>query len=570
MLISYNYVGDIVSTGINLTSLKKINSVILCKINKEVIGEIPLEFVNTDKRSLSEIHEIELTIPRYVTDEKTKQKVEYALYKEFKNKRNLFIDEKEYYIIEIIKENKRKTEKTITAYKGEYALSKKNISIEDSYIQLISEDLSDMDYPIYSINNELFKSTGWSFGNIEDDILYEDQNAVDRMEKIRKIDSIDTDWYDFIINKLAELYNYVPFFDTINKKIDLVLLENIGEDVQLCLSYDNYIKDLAIESDTKDLITRLTIINDELDIAGNTPTGYNHINNFSYFIETEEMSENLISALSTYELMVEERNAQWKELRNVKIDKISELNLKKNEWFICNSQMNVLLNQVNVFKSKNDIVNASLKEVEYNEKVDQEILIRNAMKQLEEEISLLEESIENINSLCRYETCTDENGHLVFNEDTLSELKEFIFEDSFKENNYVNAEDMIKAGKRKLELACKPTMSYNIDVVNFIDRIIDNEFRQHWKGVLSFGDIIILLDDDGKEEFVYFVGYSYDYKNNNFSLTLSNKKLYKDNIRIIGDSLKTSKKLNKLLSQNNYILNDTKKLRLNMDGREIK
>lgn len=556
------------STTINLTSLKKINSVVLCKINKSQIGEIPTDFIDSEKRSLNEIHEIQLTIPKYITDRKTNKKKEYILYKEFKNKRFLYIDDNEYFVIENVKENKRKTEKVITAYKGEYTLSRKNITIEDSYIQLMSEDLSDINYPIYSINNELQSSTGWSFGHIDDDILYED--IMNKIEKLRKTESVDTDWYDFITGKLAELYDYVPFFDTINKKIDLVKLDNFGEEIQLCLSYDNYMNDLAIESDSKDLITRLNIINDNLDIASATPTGYNHINNFSYFMENGEMSNELISALKKYESMIEDRREQWKALIDEKLKRSTSLNLKRNEWFICNSQLNVILNQINVFRTENDAVNVALKQTEYSLKSDEEKIMRNEIKKLEDEIALLDESILNINILCRYETCTDNRGNLIFTEELLDELKEFVFEDSFKEESYLTEEDMLNASKRKLELECRPTITYDIDVANFIDRIIDNGFRQHWKGILSFGDIIVLLDDEGNEDLVYFTDYTYDYKNNSLSLTLANKKVYKDTIRTINDWRRTSNKIYKIVSQNSYVFNDTKKLRLNMDGREIK
>lgn len=549
-------------TTLNLNKLQKIRSIVLCKINKTEIGEIPVDFINNEKRNLNDIDKIELTIPKYITNRRTKKKEVYHLYKEFKNKRYLYINDNEYFIIDKIKENKRKTEKTITAHRGEYRLSTLNIYLENIYIQLMSEDLSDSNYPIYSFNDLLYNRTGWKIGNIDDNVLYEDID--NKIEKLRKIENVDTNWYDFITDTICEMFNCIAFFDTVNKKVDLVLIENFGEDIQLCLSYDNYMNDLAIESDSKDLITRLTLINDNLDIAGNTITGYNHINNFSYFIEIEEMSNELIKALEVYEQMITERNAQWKALRDEKLSKQSELNIKKNRWLILNSELNIILNQINIFKTQKDATNMVLKQNEYNEKKDNETLLREEIKQLEEQIDLLTDSIDNINSLCRYETCTDSNGQLVFNEELLNELREFIFEDSFKEDSYLNEEDMIAAGERKLELACKPTITYDIDVFNFLNKIIDNNFRKQWKGNLSFGDIIILLDDEGNETYVYFTGFDYDYKSENLSLTLANKKEYKDNIRTIRDTVRTNKKINKLLSQNGYLFNSTKNLRLNM------
>ena len=476
-----------------------------------------------------------------------------------------------FYVISIssiinIRENKRKTEKNIVAYRFEYSLSKKNININSAYIQLLTEDLSDLNYPIYSINNELRTKTGWQFNEIEDSILYDNNN----LEKIRKIENINTDWYDFITNILSELFNFIPFFDTMNKTIDLISLENIGENLQLCLSYDNYMKELATTNDSKETITRMNIESDTLDIMSAMPTGYKFIDNFSYFIEEKEMSDELINALEVYEQMVEIRKSTWEELNRQKTEKEETLVIKKNEWLIINTQIQVIQSQINIFKASNSKTEVARKQIEYIEKKEEENVLRHEVNVLEKEIELLNESIMNIVRLCQYETCTDSDGKLVFPDDILNELKEFIFEESYTDDNFLEAVDMIETCKRKLELSCRPTVTYDIDVENFLDRVISNNFRQQWKGTLLLGDIIILLDDDGNEELVYMIGYEQNYKNKSITLSLANKKFYKDNIRAIRDVLRDSKKINKMMSQNTYIINNAKQNRLNMEDREIK
>ena len=545
---------------------KKIQSVTLCKINREEIGEIHTDFIDNEKRSLNDLHELQLTIPKYIIDDTSKQKKKFFIYDELKNKRLLLIDNKEYFIIDNIKENKRKTEKCIVAYRFEYSLSKKNVNINSAYIQLMTEDLSDINYPVYSINNELKLKTGWEFKEIEDNILYDEKG----LERLRKIENINTDWYDFITNTLSELFNFVPFFNTVDKTINLISLENIGENLQLCLSYDNYMKELATTNDSKETVTRMNMESDTLDIISATPTGYNFIDNFNYFIEEKEMSEGLINALKLYEEMVELRRPTWEELREQKKEKEEELVIKKNEWLIANTQIQVIQSQINIFKTSNDKVEIARKQIEYNEKKEEESTLRAEVNTLEKEIELLDESIMNIVLLCQYETCTDNSGNLVFSDTLLNELKDFIFEESYTEDNFLEAVDMIETCKRKLELSCRPTVTYDIDVENFLDRIIGNNFRQQWKGILLLGDIIILLDDDGNEEIVYMVGYENNYKNKSITLSLANKKTYKDNIRTVRDILRDSKKLNKMLSQNTYIINNTKQNRLNMEDREIK
>ncbi|NJK16327.1 hypothetical protein GSQ51_20375, partial [Clostridioides difficile] len=125
---------------------------------------------------------------------------------------------------------------------------------------------------------------------------------------------------------------------------------------------------------------------------------------------------------------------------------------------------------------------------------------------------------------------TDENGQLIFNEILLEELKEFIYCDTYTNDSFLKVEDLIKTGKRELELKCRPTIDWTIDSVNFLSRIINMEFRQHWNGSLSVGDIIIFYDRaEGTEDIIYFVGYTQNFKDGSLNLDLSNKKLKEDN-----------------------------------------
>lgn len=55
------------------------------------------------------------------------------------------------------------------------------------------------------------------------------------------------------------------------------------------------------EDDTEDITTVLTLSgNDDLTISEVNPSGDTYVENFSYFMENEEMSTELINALNKY------------------------------------------------------------------------------------------------------------------------------------------------------------------------------------------------------------------------------------------------------------------------------
>lgn len=69
-----------------------------------------------------------------------------------------------------------------------------------------------------------------------------------------------------------------------------------------------------------------------MDIIGATVTGYDYIENYSYFLDNEEMSEELSRAIKKYQEMNEIREPIWRELIDTKLKKQRERDSKSNEW----------------------------------------------------------------------------------------------------------------------------------------------------------------------------------------------------------------------------------------------
>ena len=146
------------------------------------------------------------------------------------------------------------------------------------------------------------------------------------------------------------------------------------------------------------------------------------------------------------------------------------------------------------------------------------------------------------------------------------ELQEFIFVDVYSDDSFVNADDLIEKGKSVLEEKSRPTIEVDIDSVNFLNRLVDNGYRLKWNGVLQFGDIVVLIDEDtNEEEYFYFLGFSINYPNNTLNLKISNKKSSRENTKTINQYLKEMKKTKELLMNNRYLFNKTKQNRININ-----
>ena len=274
-----------------------------------------------------------------------------------------------------------------------------------------------------------------------------------------------------------------------------------------------------------------------------------------------------------YDEMVKERTITWKELNTQLLEKQNELTIKKNEEYMAIENYKAQKKSYDYYASKvgtsEDSTGAytSLAEqlapivAQYKEDVERLYL---EVKNLEEDIANLNASIKQINILCRKPTATDSNGNLIFNQQLLDELKLFIYSDTYADDSFYDAEEMLEVGKRNLELSCKPTVSWNISVADFTARLrIPN--RVKWNGTLGLGDVIGLYDTEtGEETFVYVIEYTKDFKSKSLSLTLSNKKGNENAFKVVNDLLKQGKLAIKQLSKINWISNDIKYNRWNM------
>ena len=428
------------------------------------------------------------------------------------------------------------------------------------------------DNGIYSLNDHMKNETGWKFGHIDDTVRYDIDDKGNKVEKVRIQTSVNKRWYDSIENDVCESYICIATYDTDKKEINLYDIKTVGENIQLYLSNDNYIKSLSRTISSEDIVTRLTLVgSEEMDIIGATATGYPYLEDYSYFIDNGEMSDELINHLNKYYEMVEIRSVIWEDLVKRKQDKQEILIRKKTDLYVLYDEIRALKGIKEAYSSNGDTANEALVMVQISEKIDAQTILEVEIKHLEEDIENLTSSILEITILSKKETATDKNGNLIFTEETLNELKEFIYCETYTNDSFLDVKDLLKAGKRELSLKSYPTTDYDIDVVNFINRIMDNNFRLHWKGDLGLGDIIILYDEDLDEEvFLYVTDYtqSPNLGDEGLSITLSNKKYKDKNLRTIADKLKEGSLAMRTIQKKSYILNEAKYNRLNLKNYE--
>lgn len=539
--------------SVNIKALKTDIKMTLCKVNRDILGEVPSCYIENITRYIDDIDTIEFIIPMNIADRDTFKSTRYLIYDLIKKERLVMLNEEEYFVIKEIEYDEEEQLKRIKAYSLEHKLNKNDINIEDIGFYLFEKD---EEKDIYSLSDYMYAETGWKLGHVDESVQYDTLDDGSYRDKLRWQENVNTRWYDYIINNVAESFNCIPIFNTLKKEVDLYDSKTIGEDILIYLSYDNYIKSLNRSDDSLDIVTRLYLVgNEELDIISVTPTGYPYIEDYSYFIDNDEMSDNLIFAIKKYSEMIEIRTVIWKKLVKEKQDKLPILTKCQTDLFQLYTEIEVLKKMFNVYDSKEDEENKAITASKITELDEKKKILEKQRADLEVEISSLQSSIDEINILCKRETATDENGSLIFNIDTLDELKEFVYCDTYTNDSIMTSEDLLEIGRSELNKRCGTTVKYNLSVVDFTKRIIDNGFRSHWSGLLSLGNVIALKEfDSGKETLQYFVGYSWNpNEEDSLTLTISDKKTNKDDALWIGDRLRKTQKNIDIINSKQYL-----------------
>ena len=162
----------------NIKNITSIKSLVLCKLNKTPIGELSTSYITSHESYMDETSKITLKIYKNIITQVEKENKINPLYDDIKPKRYLLLNDKDYYIIEDIKESKISGIKEVTAYSGEQILTRRPIELEDFGIQ-IQED--DVDNDIYSLD-VLLTEIGWKLGYVDKSVIYSDVN-----NKIKKL-----------------------------------------------------------------------------------------------------------------------------------------------------------------------------------------------------------------------------------------------------------------------------------------------------------------------------------------------------------------------------------------------
>jgi hypothetical protein len=117
----------------------------------------------------------------------------------------------------------------------------------------------------------------------------------------RTFDIVDKTIYSFLVNEVANTFQAVFVFDSLNKTISAYTSTTATITTDIFLSYDNLIENTNIKENTDELVTALGVYGSSpLSINLVNPLGTNSVYNFQYYLNTEWMTQSLIDVINIW------------------------------------------------------------------------------------------------------------------------------------------------------------------------------------------------------------------------------------------------------------------------------
>lgn len=427
---------------------------------------------------LGNVNEISFSVPYYIDGES--DRVENDSIELIKQKMYLRVEynnKKEWMIIDEVEDigDGDKKHMLVTAFSNVYENSHKRI--RGMEIEVANPE---------EYYGRILEDSSWTLGEV--DSLFKDI--------YRSFDIGDTTVLDAIITG-AETYGAVLDFDSENKEINLMDIERRSKYRGLHINYRNFLQSISRKSTSDEMTTRMHVSGaDGIDISRVNPTGMPYLEDFSYFlypfkrddeknviVSSDYMSDELAHALLDLNELVKKYTPTIKEYQE-KID------FKTPELVESEIELNALEFNMNTIRGLLDIAKATNDEQLTNQRRE-ELLVVEA-KVVEQRIRV-DEVQEEMDSYSRLISNLQESISVTsFSNELMNELNPFIIEKDFKDERYIDEEELYDDAVKEFENAKNPSYS----ITASIDNIIESLEEEYYGDKVALGDIARIVDSD--------------------------------------------------------------------------
>ena len=357
-------------------------------------------------------------------------------------------------------------------------------------------------------------------------ISWETGNVV-KMKNIRYVnfESMSTDWYN-ALTEIQDMFECVFVYDGYNKTISAYHKDNIGTEKPYSLSLDTNIIDVEIKEDTE-YISALKVVSDNVSITSENIYGGDIIYDYSYYIDNNIMSGDLLNHWKRYQAYIKVKQEEWRLLKNNYMELTQRVTQVDSEITSLNYRIKNMTNLLTAYIASGDSARQTSLKEEINELQTRVESLLSLRADYNKEMDNTSDAMASISTEIKRENATDNQGK-IFTEQDLSDLDDMYVEDEYSDSYYSTAYGLYNNALKELEDRVKPLYNFTMNMSN-LTKAIHHPYG--WDNIISIGDIYKVDDEELineiKQEQVRLVSYkiTFDEKNNPIidEITMSNK-----------------------------------------------
>jgi hypothetical protein len=423
----------------------------------------------------------------------------------------------------------------IKASSCEFELNNRKLKIDAGSYKLYNPQ-----FPSMSIMGKVLAlCPAWSLGNIPDSIL----------NTYRSFDDTNENIYSFLSDGVQKAFDCIFDFDIEKRTINAIDLNSEIKSTDILLTYNNVVQNLNINQTADNVITALSVTgSDDLSINEVNPLGTNYIVDFSYYKNTNWMSQELIDVINVWEKKVSDNQVNLNScLATIKQHK-TELEKLNNDLATLQSELKSLDDEKSNLSNENKDYSSiqtqissknTAIEITNNEIVAKQTTIDDDYTQL----SNLQNSLKLENNLTA-------NQYI--------ELSNFIYENDYK-NEYITADEnmtyaqkqelqyaLYADGLKKLKKVCQPISDFEIDCNNFLFIPEFDVFRNQFE----LGKIIHVETNPNNYVDMMILQYEINYDTKALKIKVSNQMKIHDRYSAYQEVYSRATKTNNAITEN--------------------
>ena len=338
--------------------------------------------------------------------------------------------------------------------------------------------------PAHSLLHLLLeKCPDWEIGHIDVSLM--------GLERCFEIDRQDI--YSTLVNDISTAFQCIFSFDTIHHRINVYAEDNVGEDTNIFISFENLLKSTDISYSIDNIKTCLTVTGaDDLNLR-EVNMGYDTIYNLEYFNSLEYMSQQLYNEynawktkwnnnVANYESLVVQYQQYYNQIHKLESEKMPSKPESTN-W--TEYGLNPLKEQLEVYKQKQALMMKSGQgDKSHRDYQTVYLPCYNTIQAIEAQLKVVEKELSTLRS--RQKAIGDQMDVIInnismqnnFSPDSLKELVKWIREGELNSDNFVVTDsmtdvermdmlhEMLEYGRKELARVSQPELEFRADIAN--------------------------------------------------------------------------------------------------------